>query len=123
MFSVADENSCSSADAVWANCEQNVQTPLVMHSPHLASTAPRDQKKMTPEDSYMAAYSMPTEQLPSHPVLPPQQQQEHQPQAAMDYKCVPRTSCLMRFHESVFFSVLIEIKMKYCLAAPRSPGC
>ncbi|XP_075876525.1 cohesin subunit SA-2-like isoform X1 [Nelusetta ayraudi] len=89
-----DENSCSSTDAVWANCKQNVQTPVLMHSPHLTSTALRGQKKMTPEDGYMAAYSMPAEQLPHHPVLAPQQQQpqqqpqqqrEHHPPAAMDY--------------------------------------
>lgn len=116
MFCVADENSCSSTDAVWANCEQNVQTPVLMHSPHLTSTALRGQKKMTPEDGYMAAYSMPTEQLPHHPVLDPQQQQqqqqrEHHPPAAMDYKCVPRTSCLMGFNTSgVFFQCLLRSK-------------
>uniref|UniRef100_A0A671YQ17 Cohesin subunit SA n=1 Tax=Sparus aurata TaxID=8175 RepID=A0A671YQ17_SPAAU len=52
---------CSSTDAVWMNREQNVQTPVMMHSPHLTSTVLRDPKKMRPEDSYAAAYAMPTE--------------------------------------------------------------
>uniref|UniRef100_A0A671YRW1 Cohesin subunit SA n=1 Tax=Sparus aurata TaxID=8175 RepID=A0A671YRW1_SPAAU len=39
-------------DAVWMNREQNVQTPVMMHSPHLTSTVLRDPKKMRPEDSY-----------------------------------------------------------------------
>uniref|UniRef100_A0A8D0AUK4 Cohesin subunit SA n=1 Tax=Sander lucioperca TaxID=283035 RepID=A0A8D0AUK4_SANLU len=39
-----------SSDAVWMNREQNVQTPVMMHSPHLTSTVLRDPKKMRPED-------------------------------------------------------------------------
>uniref|UniRef100_A0A3B4XPM8 Cohesin subunit SA n=1 Tax=Seriola lalandi dorsalis TaxID=1841481 RepID=A0A3B4XPM8_SERLL len=62
----AEENSCSSSDAVWMNREQNVQTPVMMHSPHLTSTVLRDPKKMRPEDSYTTAYTMPTEQHPHH---------------------------------------------------------
>uniref|UniRef100_A0AAX7W4T4 Cohesin subunit SA n=1 Tax=Astatotilapia calliptera TaxID=8154 RepID=A0AAX7W4T4_ASTCA len=42
----------SSSDAVWMNREQNVQTPVMMHSPHLTSTVLRDPKKMRPEDSF-----------------------------------------------------------------------
>uniref|UniRef100_A0A8D0AUH7 Cohesin subunit SA n=1 Tax=Sander lucioperca TaxID=283035 RepID=A0A8D0AUH7_SANLU len=38
-------------DAVWMNREQNVQTPVMMHSPHLTSTVLRDPKKMRPEDT------------------------------------------------------------------------
>uniref|UniRef100_A0AAQ5XAR7 Cohesin subunit SA n=1 Tax=Amphiprion ocellaris TaxID=80972 RepID=A0AAQ5XAR7_AMPOC len=64
-----EENSCSSSDAVWMNREQNVQTPVMMHSPHLTSTVLRDPKKMRPEDSY--TFTMPAEQ---HPI-----------QAAIDY--------------------------------------
>uniref|UniRef100_A0A668UIG1 Cohesin subunit SA n=1 Tax=Oreochromis aureus TaxID=47969 RepID=A0A668UIG1_OREAU len=45
-------NSSSSSDAVWMNREQNVQTPVMMHSPHLTSTVLRDPKKMRPEDSF-----------------------------------------------------------------------
>uniref|UniRef100_A0A8C4IQM1 Cohesin subunit SA n=1 Tax=Dicentrarchus labrax TaxID=13489 RepID=A0A8C4IQM1_DICLA len=66
----SEENSCSSSDAVWVNREQNVQTPVMMHSPHLTSTVLRDPKKMRPEDSYTAAYTMPTEQHPHQPVPP-----------------------------------------------------
>uniref|UniRef100_A0A8D0AUI4 Cohesin subunit SA n=1 Tax=Sander lucioperca TaxID=283035 RepID=A0A8D0AUI4_SANLU len=40
-----------SSDAVWMNREQNVQTPVMMHSPHLTSTVLRDPKKMRPEDT------------------------------------------------------------------------
>uniref|UniRef100_A0A8D3B2H2 Cohesin subunit SA n=1 Tax=Scophthalmus maximus TaxID=52904 RepID=A0A8D3B2H2_SCOMX len=76
----AEENSCSSSDAVWMNREQNVQTPVMMLSPHLSSTILRDPKKMRPEENY----TMPEEQHPPQPV--PTQQQSHQHhQAAMDY--------------------------------------
>lgn len=67
------------------NREQNVQTPVMMHSPHLTSTVLKDPKKMRAEDSYSGAYAMPTEQHPQQPV-PPQQQPHHHHQAAMDYK-------------------------------------
>ncbi|TMS14450.1 Cohesin subunit SA-2 [Larimichthys crocea] len=80
----AEENSCSSTDAVWMNREQNVQTPVMMHSPHLTSTVLRDPKKMRPEESFAAAYTMPTEQHPHQPVTP-QQQTHHHHQAAIDY--------------------------------------
>uniref|UniRef100_A0A8C2ZFV3 Cohesin subunit SA n=1 Tax=Cyclopterus lumpus TaxID=8103 RepID=A0A8C2ZFV3_CYCLU len=46
-----EENSCSSSDAVWMNREQNMQTPVMMHSPHLTSTVLRDPKKMRQEDT------------------------------------------------------------------------
>uniref|UniRef100_A0A7N6B8U2 Cohesin subunit SA n=1 Tax=Anabas testudineus TaxID=64144 RepID=A0A7N6B8U2_ANATE len=71
-----EENSCSSSDAVWMNREQNVQTPVMMHSPHLTSTVLKDPKKMRAEDSYSGAYAMPTEQHPQQPVPPQQQQAE-----------------------------------------------
>uniref|UniRef100_A0A665X0Q8 Cohesin subunit SA n=1 Tax=Echeneis naucrates TaxID=173247 RepID=A0A665X0Q8_ECHNA len=79
-----EENSCSSSDAVWMNREQNVQTPVMMHSPHLTSTVLRDPKKMRPEDSYTTAYTIPTEQHPHQP-LSTQQQPQHHHQAALDY--------------------------------------
>ena len=69
------------------NREQNVQTPVMMHSPHLTSTVLKDPKKMRPEDSYTAAFTMPTEQLPHQPV-PLQQQPHHHHQTAIDYKYV-----------------------------------
>ncbi|XP_068572420.1 cohesin subunit SA-2a isoform X2 [Cebidichthys violaceus] len=80
-----EENSCSSSDAVWMNREQNVQTPVMMHSPHLTSTVLRDPKKMRPEDSYTAAFTMPAEQHPHQPVPLQQQQPQHHHQAAIDY--------------------------------------
>ncbi|XP_056141356.1 cohesin subunit SA-2-like [Lampris incognitus] len=78
-----EENSCSSSEAAWMNREQNVQTPVMMPSPQLTSTALKDPKKMRPEDNYMAAYPVSTEQHHHQPV-PPQQQQHHH-QTPMDY--------------------------------------
>uniref|UniRef100_A0A7N6AR19 Cohesin subunit SA n=1 Tax=Anabas testudineus TaxID=64144 RepID=A0A7N6AR19_ANATE len=72
-----------SSDAVWMNREQNVQTPVMMHSPHLTSTVLKDPKKMRAEDSYSGAYAMPTEQHPQQPV-PPQQHK---------HKSLKKTSC------------------------------
>uniref|UniRef100_A0A8D3BLD9 Cohesin subunit SA n=1 Tax=Scophthalmus maximus TaxID=52904 RepID=A0A8D3BLD9_SCOMX len=64
QFYNAEENSCSSSDAVWMNREQNVQTPVMMLSPHLSSTILRDPKKMRPEENY----TMPEEQHPPQPM-------------------------------------------------------
>uniref|UniRef100_A0AAX7UNZ6 Cohesin subunit SA n=1 Tax=Astatotilapia calliptera TaxID=8154 RepID=A0AAX7UNZ6_ASTCA len=61
------EGDSSSSDAVWMNREQNVQTPVMMHSPHLTSTVLRDPKKMRPEDSFTATFTMPAEQHPHQP--------------------------------------------------------
>uniref|UniRef100_A0A8C7R095 Cohesin subunit SA n=1 Tax=Oncorhynchus mykiss TaxID=8022 RepID=A0A8C7R095_ONCMY len=63
----------------WAT--YNVQTPVMMPSPHLTSTVLRDPKKMRPEESYMGVYAMTSEQ--QHQQLPPQQ---HHHQTPMDYK-------------------------------------
>ncbi|XP_024287314.1 cohesin subunit SA-2 [Oncorhynchus tshawytscha] len=76
----AEESSSCSTDAVWMNQEQNVQTPVMMPSPHLTSTVLRDPKKMRPEESYMGVYAMTSEQ--QHQQLPPQQ---HHHQTPMDY--------------------------------------
>lgn len=84
VLSAAEENSCSSTDAAWSSREQSLQTPVMMHSPHLTSTVLRDPKKMRAEDSFSAAYSMPAEQHPHQPS--PGQQQHHHHQAAIDYK-------------------------------------
>lgn len=85
-FCVVEENSCSSSDSPWLNRDQNLQTPVMMQSPHPNSNAVRDSKKMRPEDGYMMAYTMPTVQHP-HQAVPLQQQQHHQHhQAAVDYK-------------------------------------
>ncbi|TWW74884.1 Cohesin subunit SA-2 SCC3 -like protein 2 [Takifugu flavidus] len=80
-----EENSCSSSDSPWLNRDQNLQTPVMMQSPHPNSNAVRDSKKMRPEDGYMMAYTMPAVQHP-HQAVPLQQQQHHQHhQAAVDY--------------------------------------
>uniref|UniRef100_A0A8C7GWC0 Cohesin subunit SA n=1 Tax=Oncorhynchus kisutch TaxID=8019 RepID=A0A8C7GWC0_ONCKI len=75
------EGEGCSTDAVWMNQEQNVQTPVMMPSPHLTSTVLRDPKKMRPDESYMGVYAMTSEQ--QHQQLPPQQ---HHHQTPMDYK-------------------------------------
>uniref|UniRef100_A0A3Q4HRP3 Cohesin subunit SA n=1 Tax=Neolamprologus brichardi TaxID=32507 RepID=A0A3Q4HRP3_NEOBR len=46
------------------------QPILMMHSPHLTSTVLRDPKKMRPEDSFTATFTMPAEQHPHQPVPP-----------------------------------------------------
>uniref|UniRef100_A0A8C7GYZ0 Cohesin subunit SA n=1 Tax=Oncorhynchus kisutch TaxID=8019 RepID=A0A8C7GYZ0_ONCKI len=74
------EGEGCSTDAVWMNQEQNVQTPVMMPSPHLTSTVLRDPKKMRPDESYMGVYAMTSEQ--QHQQLPPQQ---HHHQTPMDY--------------------------------------
>uniref|UniRef100_A0A8C4ING4 Cohesin subunit SA n=1 Tax=Dicentrarchus labrax TaxID=13489 RepID=A0A8C4ING4_DICLA len=74
-----------SSDAVWVNREQNVQTPVMMHSPHLTSTVLRDPKKMRPEDK----------QHPHQPV-PPQQQPHHHPQTVCEKTLCPN-ACLYVF--------------------------
>ncbi|KAM8835623.1 cohesin subunit SA-2-like [Synchiropus picturatus] len=81
-----EETSCSSSsDSFWVNREQNVQTPVMLHSPHLTSTVLRESKKMRPEDSYTPAYSIPAEHHSYQPVPSPQQQPHHLHQAALDY--------------------------------------
>ncbi|XP_024921318.1 cohesin subunit SA-2 [Cynoglossus semilaevis] len=83
-----EENSCSSSDTVWMNREHSVQTPVMMHSPHLTSTVLREPKKMRPEDGYTTPYTMPTDQHPHRSPVPPQQQQQQQQlhhQATIDY--------------------------------------
>uniref|UniRef100_A0A674MTY4 Cohesin subunit SA n=1 Tax=Takifugu rubripes TaxID=31033 RepID=A0A674MTY4_TAKRU len=67
-----EENSCSSSDSPWLNRDQNLQTPVMMQSPHPNPNAVRDSKKMRPEDGYMMAYTMPAVQHP-HQAVPLQQ--------------------------------------------------
>uniref|UniRef100_A0A4W5P6A5 STAG2 cohesin complex component n=1 Tax=Hucho hucho TaxID=62062 RepID=A0A4W5P6A5_9TELE len=76
------EGPTPSHRTAWATyCDTlNVQTPVMMPSPHLTSTVLRDPKKMRPEESYMGVYAMTSEQ--QHQQLPPQQ---HQHQTPMDY--------------------------------------
>uniref|UniRef100_A0A673YBJ7 Cohesin subunit SA n=1 Tax=Salmo trutta TaxID=8032 RepID=A0A673YBJ7_SALTR len=76
------EGPTPSHRTAWATyCDTlNVQTPVMMPSPHLTSTGLRDPKKMRPEESYMGVYAMTSEQ--QHQQLPPQQ---HHHQTPMDY--------------------------------------
>lgn len=126
-FFLAEENSCSSSDAVWMNREQNVQTPVMMHSPHLTSTVLKDPKKMRPEDSYTATYSMPSEQHPHQPV-PPQQQPHHHHQTAIDYKYENLSGYLslyltLKWIFANVAAVYIMLNTEHCPTVPRLLGC
>lgn len=127
LFSVVEENSCSSSDAVWVNREQSVQTPVMMHSPHLTSTVLRDPKKMRPEDSYTAAYTMPTEQH-SHQPVPPQQQPHHHHQATIDYKYKKPFYILIPLQQLVLLLLNygndeVMLNTEHSPTVRRLPGC
>uniref|UniRef100_A0A8C2ZEV6 Cohesin subunit SA n=1 Tax=Cyclopterus lumpus TaxID=8103 RepID=A0A8C2ZEV6_CYCLU len=89
---------CSSSDAVWMNREQNMQTPVMMHSPHLTSTVLRDPKKMRQEDSCTAAFTMPTEQLPHHTQVTWMLTQRQQVEARQQQERVSMHYAKMRNH-------------------------
>ena len=64
-----------------------LQTPVMMPSPHLTSTAMREPKRGR-DDSYMGVYPLPHDQQTPHPHTPqhhPQQTPQHI-QTPMDYK-------------------------------------
>uniref|UniRef100_A0A673BAU7 Cohesin subunit SA n=1 Tax=Sphaeramia orbicularis TaxID=375764 RepID=A0A673BAU7_9TELE len=92
------EGDCSSTDAVWMNCEQNVQTPVMMPSPHLTSTVLRDPKKMRPENSYTSAYTMPSEQHPHHTQVTWMLTQRQQAEARQQQERVNMQYAKMRNH-------------------------
>uniref|UniRef100_A0A4W5P4A2 STAG2 cohesin complex component n=1 Tax=Hucho hucho TaxID=62062 RepID=A0A4W5P4A2_9TELE len=84
-----EESSSCSTDAVWMNQEQNVQTPVMMPSPHLTSTVLRDPKKMRPEESYMGVYLPPQQHHTQVTWMLAQRQQaearQQQERASMQY--------------------------------------
>uniref|UniRef100_A0A667ZN53 Cohesin subunit SA n=1 Tax=Myripristis murdjan TaxID=586833 RepID=A0A667ZN53_9TELE len=57
-----EEESSSSSSEVW---QQSMQTPVMMPSPHLTSTAMRDPKRGR-DDSFMGVYPLPHDQQQSH---------------------------------------------------------
>lgn len=73
----------SSSSEVWP---QGIQTPVMLPSPHLTSTAMRDPKRGR-DDSYMGVYALPHDQPPphQHPQQHHQQASQHH-QTPMDYK-------------------------------------
>uniref|UniRef100_A0A8C5EHT9 SCD domain-containing protein n=1 Tax=Gouania willdenowi TaxID=441366 RepID=A0A8C5EHT9_GOUWI len=80
--SISSESSSSSE--VW---QQSLQTPVMMPSPHLTSTAMRDPKRGR-DDSYMGVYALPHEQPSSVTWMLAQRQQEEarqQQERAMNY--------------------------------------
>uniref|UniRef100_A0A8C7Y6Z9 Cohesin subunit SA n=1 Tax=Oryzias sinensis TaxID=183150 RepID=A0A8C7Y6Z9_9TELE len=63
---------------------KTMQTPVMMPSPHLTSTAMRDPKRSR-DDGYMGVYPLPHEQPPPHPHPQHHQQTPQHHQTPMDY--------------------------------------
>uniref|UniRef100_A0A8C5EJV0 Cohesin subunit SA n=1 Tax=Gouania willdenowi TaxID=441366 RepID=A0A8C5EJV0_GOUWI len=90
-ISSAGTSESSSSSEVW---QQSLQTPVMMPSPHLTSTAMRDPKRGR-DDSYMGVYALPHEQPQPHQhphssvtwMLAQRQQEEarQQQERAMNY--------------------------------------
>lgn len=78
--SLSEESSSSSE--VW---QQSMQTPVMMPSPHLTSTAMRDPKRGR-DDSYMGVYPLPHDQQQPHQHTQHHQQTPQHHQTSMDYK-------------------------------------
>ncbi|KAM9375919.1 cohesin subunit SA-2 isoform 2-T2 [Pholidichthys leucotaenia] len=76
-----EEESSSSSSEVW---QQSMQTPVMMPSPHLTSTAMRDPKRAR-DDSYMAVYPIPHDQQQPHQHPQHHQQTPQHHQTPMDY--------------------------------------
>lgn len=72
----------SSAVEAW---QQSIQTPVMLPSPHLTSTAMRDPKRGR-DDSYMGVYALPHEQPQPHQHPQHHQQTPQHHQTPMDYK-------------------------------------
>lgn len=73
-----------SSSEVW---QQSMQTPVMMPSPHLTSTAMRDPKRSR-DDSYMGVYPIPHDQQQPHQHPQHHQQTPQHHQTPMDYKYV-----------------------------------
>uniref|UniRef100_H3C317 Cohesin subunit SA n=1 Tax=Tetraodon nigroviridis TaxID=99883 RepID=H3C317_TETNG len=71
----------SSTSEVW---QQSMQTPVMMPSPHLTSTAMRDAKRGR-DDSFMGVYNMPHDQPQQHQHPQHHQQTPQHHQTPMDY--------------------------------------
>lgn len=85
----------SSSSEVW---QQSMQTPVMMPSPHLTSTAMRDPKRGR-DDSYMGVYSLPHDQQQPHQHPQHHQQTPQHHQTPMDYKYVCPTIAFLRCTE------------------------
>lgn len=81
--SSSPEESSSSSE-VW---QQSLQTPVMLPSPHLTSTAMRDPKRAR-EDSFMGVYPLPHDQQQPHQLPQHHQQTPQHHQTPMDYKYV-----------------------------------
>uniref|UniRef100_A0A8C3ALF2 STAG2 cohesin complex component n=1 Tax=Cyclopterus lumpus TaxID=8103 RepID=A0A8C3ALF2_CYCLU len=77
----------SSSSEVW---QQSMQTPVMLPSPHLTSTAMRDPKRGR-DDSFMGVYPLPQDQQQPHQLPQHHQQTPQHIQTPMDYKyvCLP----------------------------------
>uniref|UniRef100_A0A671YXE3 STAG2 cohesin complex component n=1 Tax=Sparus aurata TaxID=8175 RepID=A0A671YXE3_SPAAU len=72
----------SSSSEVW---QQSMQTPVMLPSPHLTSTAMRDPKRGR-DDSFMGVYPLPHDQQQPHQHPQHHQQTPQHHQTPMDYK-------------------------------------
>uniref|UniRef100_A0A8C3G9H6 Cohesin subunit SA n=1 Tax=Cyclopterus lumpus TaxID=8103 RepID=A0A8C3G9H6_CYCLU len=70
--------------------KRNMQTPVMLPSPHLTSTAMRDPKRGR-DDSFMGVYPLPQDQQQPHQLPQHHQQTPQHIQTPMDYKyvCLP----------------------------------
>uniref|UniRef100_G3Q3N2 Cohesin subunit SA n=1 Tax=Gasterosteus aculeatus aculeatus TaxID=481459 RepID=G3Q3N2_GASAC len=75
------EEESSSSSEVW---QQSLQTPVMLPSPHLTSTAMRDPKRAR-EDSFMGVYPLPHDQQQPHQLPQHHQQTPQHHQTPMDY--------------------------------------
>uniref|UniRef100_A0A8D0AYE8 Cohesin subunit SA n=1 Tax=Sander lucioperca TaxID=283035 RepID=A0A8D0AYE8_SANLU len=80
------EEESSSSSEVW---QQSMQTPVMLPSPHLTSTAMRDPKRGR-DDSFMGVYPLPHDQQQPHQHPQHHQQTPQHHQTPMDYKYVCR---------------------------------
>lgn len=78
-------SACSAEESSSEVWQQGIQTPIMMPSPHLTSTAMRDPKRGR-DDSFMSVYPIPHDQQQPHQHSQhhPQTPQHHQ--TPMDYK-------------------------------------
>lgn len=87
----------SSSSEVW---QQSMQTPVMMPSPHLTSTAMRDPKRGR-DDSYMGVYPLPHDQQQPHQHPQHHQQTPQHHQTPMDYKYACLSVAFQRCNDAV----------------------
>uniref|UniRef100_A0A8C4EY65 Cohesin subunit SA n=1 Tax=Dicentrarchus labrax TaxID=13489 RepID=A0A8C4EY65_DICLA len=87
----------SSSSEVW---QQSMQTPVMLPSPHLTSTAMRDPKRGR-DDSFMGVYPLPHDQQQPHQHPQHHQQTPQHHQTPMDYKYACLTAEFLMCNDAV----------------------